>query len=215
MKELAVTVYHNDIIVLDINNDEFYIIERVNPLAAINKNDISECIECFGDYNLIYLNLTDAFFYPLDGYLEERWKPKVTDFKPNNKMSCCLELIKASIKLMNISRNIIKRKWVFILKNKLVVSRKQMDKTEQSARVNLCLWKLINTFYLNFNKTDCLTTSVVLQHFLAEMGISSNLVVGVRTKPFFSHAWLEVDGEIINDYNNLRQCLSVIIEIKS
>jgi len=181
MKKLAVTIYHNDIVVLDINDDEYYITEHVNPLIKIDNGNIYEYIECFGDCNLIYLNLVDAFIYPSEDYLEERWFPKCTNFIPQGKVFYFFKLIKSSIKLINISNNIIKRKWYFILNNKPKVSSEKMDKTEKSVRISLCLWKLINTFYLNINKTDCLTTSVVLQHFLAEVGISSNLVVGIRT----------------------------------
>lgn len=50
---------------------------------------------------------------------------------------------------------------------------------------------------LTFLPTDtrCLTRSLVLTTLLARRGISSSLVIGVRTEPrFAAHAWVERDG---------------------
>ncbi|HTP35281.1 MAG TPA: lasso peptide biosynthesis B2 protein [Candidatus Acidoferrales bacterium] len=44
----------------------------------------------------------------------------------------------------------------------------------------------------------CLQRSVCAVRLLRKSGASAKLVVGYRPAPFFSHAWVEVDGKIVN-----------------
>jgi hypothetical protein len=45
----------------------------------------------------------------------------------------------------------------------------------------------------------CLHRSVVGYHIFREKKIPIDLVIGVSKKPFMSHAWLEYNGQVIND----------------
>ncbi|EJB8538059.1 lasso peptide biosynthesis B2 protein [Acinetobacter baumannii] len=54
--------------------------------------------------------------------------------------------------------------------------------------------------FLPWSKVDeCLFQSISLKQFLMLHGIDSELVIGVKTKPFRAHAWLEKDRKILND----------------
>lgn len=44
----------------------------------------------------------------------------------------------------------------------------------------------------------CLQRSVCAVRLLRKRGVDARLVVGYRPTPFFSHAWVEVDGRIVN-----------------
>jgi hypothetical protein len=44
----------------------------------------------------------------------------------------------------------------------------------------------------------CLQRSVCAVRLLRKSGVGAKLVVGYRPAPFFSHAWVEVDGRIVN-----------------
>ncbi len=44
----------------------------------------------------------------------------------------------------------------------------------------------------------CLQRSVCAVRLLRKCGIVAKLVIGYRPSPFFSHAWVEVDGRIVN-----------------
>jgi hypothetical protein len=44
----------------------------------------------------------------------------------------------------------------------------------------------------------CLQRSVCTVRLLREHGVGARLVIGYRPSPFFSHAWVEVDGRIVN-----------------
>jgi hypothetical protein len=48
-------------------------------------------------------------------------------------------------------------------------------------------------------KTLCLHRSVVATCILRDCGVRAELVVGSKQMPFSSHAWVEVNGRVIND----------------
>lgn len=56
----------------------------------------------------------------------------------------------------------------------------------------------------------CLQRSVVGTRLLRKHGISADLVIGYRPSPFLSHAWIEVDGRIVNDAPAYQQRLQVL-----
>ncbi len=45
----------------------------------------------------------------------------------------------------------------------------------------------------------CLFDSLALSLFLIKRGVRSDLVFGVRSRPFSAHCWVEVDGVILDD----------------
>jgi hypothetical protein len=45
----------------------------------------------------------------------------------------------------------------------------------------------------------CLQRSVCLVRVLRARGVAARLVIGYRPVPFLSHAWVEVDGRVVND----------------
>lgn len=59
-------------------------------------------------------------------------------------------------------------------------------------------------------KVRCLTWSASLAMFALRKKLRCNLVIGVQNYPFIAHAWVESDGIIICDQQNLREELSII-----
>jgi hypothetical protein len=45
----------------------------------------------------------------------------------------------------------------------------------------------------------CLQRSSVLVRMLRKRGIPAKMVIGAQKLPFKAHAWVEVDGQIVND----------------
>src|SRR5690348_8086790 len=45
----------------------------------------------------------------------------------------------------------------------------------------------------------CLQRSVAATLLLRRYGVHACMVIGYRPAPFFSHAWVEVDGRVVND----------------
>jgi|SRR5690348_10678696 transglutaminase superfamily protein len=56
----------------------------------------------------------------------------------------------------------------------------------------------------------CLQRSVAATLLLRKYGIDGKLVIGYRPSPFFSHAWVEVEGRVVNDSPGYKARLQVL-----
>jgi hypothetical protein len=54
-----------------------------------------------------------------------------------------------------------------------------------------CIWY--------FKRAYCLQRSSVTTWMLRRRGVAAQLVIGYRPVPVDSHAWVEVDGRVVND----------------
>ncbi len=51
-----------------------------------------------------------------------------------------------------------------------------------------------------FKKAWCLQRSATTTILLRLAGIDAEMVIGVEKIPFYAHAWVEVDGMVVNDH---------------
>jgi hypothetical protein len=51
-----------------------------------------------------------------------------------------------------------------------------------------------------FKQVQCLQRSAALVCLLRDCGLRASLVIGAQHIPFNGHAWVEVEGEIVNDH---------------
>jgi Transglutaminase-like superfamily len=58
----------------------------------------------------------------------------------------------------------------------------------------------------------CLQRSAATACLLKDNGISARMLIGVQQMPFKSHAWVEVDGRVVNDKPYMREIYAVIDE---
>jgi transglutaminase superfamily protein len=63
-----------------------------------------------------------------------------------------------------------------------------------------CYWK----------RVLCLQRSVVTARILRLHGIGADVVIGYGLAPFISHAWVEVDGRIVNDLTGYPEKLQML-----
>lgn len=56
----------------------------------------------------------------------------------------------------------------------------------------------------------CLQRSIVTARLMRRRGIRAEVVIGYRPAPFFSHAWVEVAGRVVNDSPMYRMRLQVL-----
>jgi len=59
----------------------------------------------------------------------------------------------------------------------------------------------------------CLPRAVALTRLLRRQGVDAEMVIGYRPSPFMSHAWVEVDGAIVNDSPEYQKRLLVLERI--
>jgi transglutaminase superfamily protein len=71
-----------------------------------------------------------------------------------------------------------------------VLSGKEMQLTR-------LFWRLRSIFYTSHN--NCILDSLVLRNFLRRSGISSTWVIGVESRPFAAHSWIQLRGIVLND----------------
>lgn len=63
---------------------------------------------------------------------------------------------------------------------------------------------------LYFRKVLCLQRSAATACLLKKNGFPAQLVIGVQQLPFAAHAWVELDGAIINDKPYMSDIYSVL-----
>jgi Transglutaminase-like superfamily len=63
---------------------------------------------------------------------------------------------------------------------------------------------------LYWKRVFCLQRSAVAARLLKKSGIDARLVIGYRPSPFFSHAWVEVNGRVVNDSPAYKERMHVL-----
>jgi hypothetical protein len=59
-------------------------------------------------------------------------------------------------------------------------------------------------------RAACLQRSAVATWLLRRHGVPAELVIGYRPLPFESHAWVEVDGQVVNDLPQYKKVFKVL-----
>jgi hypothetical protein len=54
-------------------------------------------------------------------------------------------------------------------------------------------------------QTLCLQKASVTTSLLRQHGFDAAMKIGVRKQPFHAHAWVEVDGQVVGDHQNVRK----------
>jgi len=68
--------------------------------------------------------------------------------------------------------------------------------------------KAVAPFY--WKPIRCLQRSMVTARLMRDHGIPAEVVIGYRAAPFFSHAWVEVAGRVVNDSSSYQKRLQVL-----
>lgn len=63
-----------------------------------------------------------------------------------------------------------------------------------------------------FSQAMCLQRSIVITRLLVMQGVNAETVIAARLMPFKSHAWVEVNGEVVSDSPNVQRYYDVAIE---
>ena len=71
-----------------------------------------------------------------------------------------------------------------------------------SAVDSACIWY--------WKQVLCLQRSAVTACLLKDTGIPAQLVIGAQHTPFRAHAWVEVDGRVVNDNSYTNEIYAVL-----
>jgi hypothetical protein len=72
------------------------------------------------------------------------------------------------------------------------------------------VWAVDEACVWYFKRVLCLQRSAVSVWLLRRAGLRAELVIGYRPVPFESHAWVELDGEVINDRPQYQRVFMVL-----
>jgi hypothetical protein len=56
----------------------------------------------------------------------------------------------------------------------------------------------------------CLQRSATTTCLLKQHGVSAQMIIGAQQMPFKAHAWVEVDGHVVNDKPYMREMYAVL-----
>jgi transglutaminase superfamily protein len=91
------------------------------------------------------------------------------------------------------------------LERQPVIPQRTLDPAEKQVCDAV---SLASCFY--WKRVYCLQRSVAATRLLRQSGIHGRVVIGYRPSPFFSHAWVEVEGRVVNDSQGYRERMHVL-----
>jgi hypothetical protein len=92
-------------------------------------------------------------------------------------------------------------------------TRKTGQATPDAAALRRAVAAYIGVRPFAFTAHDrCLHDSLTLTRFLAMQGLSASWVIGVRTRPFGAHSWVQSGGVVLNDqHENVRRYRPILV----
>lgn len=67
---------------------------------------------------------------------------------------------------------------------------------------NACIWY--------WKEVLCLQRSATTTCLLRRFGVPAQMIIGTQQMPFKAHAWVEVEGRVVNDKTYVREMYSVL-----
>jgi hypothetical protein len=94
--------------------------------------------------------------------------------------------------------------------------RRLVERTPTIARMRPAstiadiVWAVDEACVWYVKRAACLQRSVAAARMLRRRGHRATLVIGCRPIPFESHAWVEVDGAVVNDRPQYQKAFAVL-----
>jgi transglutaminase superfamily protein len=77
-------------------------------------------------------------------------------------------------------------------------------------RTEAIVWAVDEACVWYVKRVHCLQRSMVATSLLRRHGIRAELVIGYRPIPFESHAWVEVNGRVVNDRPQYQRAFAIL-----
>lgn len=210
-KDLKAAACNEDVVILDLSTDRFHILNDISAdrLTAALFNEDAPLLSSLEKTGLVEKasKPTALPSHETHGFFEQRWMTPIVDGQPSwsDRMRAIAEVIRTN--------STLKKATIHSLTTELQNFPK-IDGHQNNGRIKLArLMSALNiAFGFDRTKNQCLAYSYSLVRLARNLDIPASLVIGVKTRPFLSHAWVEFQGEVINDDPLLRKKLSVIME---
>lgn len=202
----------DQIIILNITDNKFHILSKRESITLLR---------CYtSENNIIYRgsDVLDKTYHNYDQY---------NLFEVKNSMGVNVNfwgLRDEDISFSNIAEQLKLLKALYV-SHKLVqkglphtidtLKRLCAQSKKKELDIPLTIKRLNAASLLYPNKTKCLEWSVAFFYHVVQHGYRPVLKIGVQNRPFYSHAWIEIDDKIIGDIKDLNERMSVIFKINS
>jgi hypothetical protein len=90
--------------------------------------------------------------------------------------------------------------------NRLGVAAVSAHAETEAAICDAVEWATL--FY--WKPVRCLQRSIATVRALRRHGVAAQCVIGYRAQPFFGHAWVEVNGRVVNDSPAYQETLQIL-----
>ena len=90
------------------------------------------------------------------------------------------------------------------------VRRRRVRSLRSAATVDEIVWAVDEACVWYPKRAACLQRSAIATTLLRRHGWGAELVIGCRPLPFESHAWVELDGRVVNDRPQYRTAFTVL-----
>jgi hypothetical protein len=170
-----------------------------NNVTFMGTSILANTYNEYDKYNLF--EVTDTM-----GVCVNFWSLRNADISFSNVI-CVMQLIKS----LHTSHRLIKKGLPYTVE---YLNKFRIESKKKELNIHLII-KYLNAATLLYPlKTKCLEWSVALFYYIIQYGYQPVLKIGVQNKPFYSHAWVELDGEVIGDIKDLNERMAVIYQIK-
>jgi hypothetical protein len=88
--------------------------------------------------------------------------------------------------------------------------RRRPSRRRTSVSTEDVVWSVDEACVWYVKRAACLQRSFVATWLLRRHGIQAEMVIGCRPLPFESHAWVEVDGQVVNDRPQYQRAFRVL-----
>lgn len=192
--------------------DRYHFEEKTN--REYDEEKLNHYIRYFTDSNLIEVTFCSkrqnhvAYPHCEGGIKEMEWVSR------NKSDSSELWLtIKALFHLRKINVAVNKGGMSGLINFLDALSHKTRNKTISVVKSLILASSLEKACLLYPKKTKCLIFAATLFSLHCEQKLNCDFAIGVQNLPFYAHAWIEVDGAVINDNPELQKKLAVIFKI--
>jgi hypothetical protein len=93
----------------------------------------------------------------------------------------------------------------------LLTSRKELHAAPETVKRVVDSVDIASVFY--YKRVMCLHRSFAAVRLMRKSGVKAELIIASRPLPFLSHAWVEVDNQIVNDKPGYKRKLQVLERI--
>lgn len=213
-EHIYIANYHDTVVLLDTNQDKFHLLEFVTAqeindvFCGKESEQINNLRQVLSNANLIRNSTSDPPViqsFESNGFFEQRGVNKHYGNKINYLVIALAAffIVCSYIAIKLLGYRVVKQ---------LPGSRSTHSPDSELAKAKMLSDHTKLAFTLLGEPGKCLVEAIALYLMLILWGCAGVFCVGVRTKPLLSHAWVEVQNQVLNDDDNLRTKLAIILE---